>query len=81
MHRLALLPEAERKRVEERGSLDFMYTPPPGMVKDDDDARPAPEQPQGVPLGAPTRRVRCFRCGNFGHSSGEAECPLYGKGT
>lgn len=28
------------------------------------------------PFGVEIRNVKCLRCGNFGHQSGDRECPL-----
>ncbi|KAF9612156.1 hypothetical protein IFM89_038344 [Coptis chinensis] len=28
------------------------------------------------PFGVEVRNVKCLRCGNFGHQSGDHECPL-----
>uniref|UniRef100_A0ACD6AFQ1 Uncharacterized protein n=1 Tax=Avena sativa TaxID=4498 RepID=A0ACD6AFQ1_AVESA len=34
----------------------------------------APARPK--PFGVEVRNVRCLRCGNFGHQSGDRECPM-----
>ena len=34
----------------------------------------APARPK--PFGVEVRNVRCLRCGNYGHQSGDRECPM-----
>lgn len=33
-------------------------------------------QGRAKPFGVEVRNVKCLRCGNYGHQSGDRECPL-----
>uniref|UniRef100_A0A8C5MBC3 Retinitis pigmentosa 9 protein n=1 Tax=Leptobrachium leishanense TaxID=445787 RepID=A0A8C5MBC3_9ANUR len=62
----------------------FYEKPPPGLIKEDsarDCLAHAPTRGLWMPLDKEVKVMQCWRCKQYGHRTGDRECPYFIKGN
>ncbi|KAH7553360.1 hypothetical protein JRO89_XS12G0002100 [Xanthoceras sorbifolium] len=87
----SLISKKDKDKMETMQAVSFMYIRPPGYNPESAKAAELEDErmklgdgtiletgaPARVkPFGVEVRNVKCLRCGNYGHQSGDRECPL-----